>query len=89
MSQETLEFLLWILGGIYLVTVIGLYWFYHFSWKHVIQRQDELTTRAQSSINRGIIAEEHARNLAKSMQKVLDTYKPTLFKEEDDKPIDK
>ena len=89
MSQETLELLLWILGGLYLVTVIGAYLLYHFSWKHGIQHQKEISSRAQSSINRGIIAEEHARNLVKSMQKVLDTYKPTLFKDDSDKPVDK
>lgn len=89
MSAETLELLLWVLGGVYLVTIIGAYMLYHFSWKHVIRHHEELNSRAQSGINRGIIAEEHARNLVKSMQKVLDTYKPTLFKEENDKPVDK
>lgn len=89
MSAETLELLLWVLGGVYLVTVIGAYMLYHFSWKRGVQYQKEINSRAQSSINRGIIAEEHARNLVKSMQKVLDTYKPILFKEDSDKPADK
>lgn len=89
MSQETLELLLWGLGSVYLVTIVTLYLLYHFSWKKIIKYHNELNTRAQSGINRGIIAEEHARNLVKSMQKVLDTYKPTLFKEDSTKPVDK
>lgn len=84
MSQETLELLLWILGGLYLVSVIVVYLLYHFSWKKVSQYREELNNLAQSRINRGTVAEEQARNLVKNMQKVLDTYSPVIFKEDKD-----
>lgn len=89
MSQETLELLLWTLGGLYLVTVIGAYMLYHFSWKKIIKYHNELNTRAQSSINKGILAEEHARNLVKSMRKTIETYENAICKEDSTKPVDK
>lgn len=89
MSAETLELLLWILGGVYLVTIIGAYMLYHFSWKHVIRHHEELNSRAQSSINKGILAEEHARNLIKSMRKTIDIYEKAICKEDTNPPVDK
>lgn len=89
MSQETLELLLWGLGSVYLVTIITLYLLYHFSWKKIIKYHNELNTRAQSSINKGILAEEHARNLVKSMRKTIETYENAICKEDSTKPVDK
>ena len=89
MSQETLELLVWVLGSIYLVTIITLYLLYHFSWKKIIKYHNELNTRAQSSINKGILAEEHARNLVKSMRKTIETYENAICKEDSTKPVDK
>lgn len=89
MSQETLELLVWVLGSVYLVTIITLYLLYHFSWKKIIKHHAELNTRAQSSINKGILAEEHARNLIKSMRKTIDTYEKAIFKEDEKEPVDK
>lgn len=89
MSQETLELLVWVLGGVYLVTIVMLYLLYHFSWKKIIKHHAELNTRAQSSINKGILAEEHARNLIKSMRKTIETYEQAIFKEDSTKPVDK
>ena len=79
MSQETLELLLWGLGSVYLVTIITLYLLYHFSWKKIIKYHNELNTRAQSSINKGILAEEHARNLVKSMRETIETYETVIY----------
>lgn len=78
MSQETLELLVWILGSVYLVTIITLYLLYHFSWKKIIKYHNELNARAQSSINKSILAEEHARNLVKSMRKTIETYEVAI-----------
>lgn len=78
MSQETLELLLWGLGSVYLVTIITLYLLYHFSWKKIIKYHNELNARAQSSINKGILAEEHARNLVKSMRETIETYETAI-----------
>lgn len=78
MSQETLELLVWILGSVYLVTIITLYLLYHFSWKKIIKHHNELNTRAQSSINKGLIAEEHARNLVKSMRETIEKYEVAI-----------
>ncbi len=78
MSQETLELLLWGLGSVYLVTIITLYLLYHFSWKKIIKHHTELNARAQSSINKSIVAEEHARNLIKSMRKTIETYESAI-----------
>lgn len=89
MSQETLELLLWGLGSVYLVTIVTLYLLYHFSWKKIIKYHNELNTRAQSSINKGILAEEHARNLVKSMRKTIETYENAICKEDSTKPVDK
>ena len=89
MSQETLELLLWILGGLYLVSIIVVYLLYHFSWKKVTQYREELNSLAQSRINKGTVAEQQARNLVNNMRKVLDTYQPVIFKEDSDKPVNK
>lgn len=89
MPQETLELLVWALGSVYLVTIITLYLLYHFSWKKIIKHHAELNTRAQSSINKGILAEEHARNLVKSMRKTIETYENAICKEDSTKPVDK
>lgn len=89
MSQETLELLVWVLGSVYLVTIITLYLLYHFSWKKIIKHHAELNTRMQSSINKGILAEEHARNLVKSMRKTIETYEQAIFKEDSTTPVDK
>ena len=89
MSQETLELLLWGLGSVYLVTIVTLYLLYHFSWKKIIKHHNELNTRMQSSINKGILAEEHARNLVKSMRKTIETYEQAICKEDSTKPVDK
>ena len=89
MSQETPELLVWVLGSVYLVTIITLYLLYHFSWKKIIKHHAELNTRAQSSINKGILAEEHARNLIKSMRNTIDTYEKAIFKEDEKEPVDK
>ena len=78
MSQETLELLVWVLGSVYLVTIITLYLLYHFSWKKIIKHHNELNTRAQSSINKGLLAEEHARNLVKSMRETIETYEVAI-----------
>lgn len=78
MSQETLELLVWVLGSVYLVTIITLYLLYHFSWKKIIKHHAELNTRAQTSINKGILAEEHARNLVKSMRETIETYEVAI-----------
>ena len=89
MSQETLELLVWVLGSVYLVTIITLYLLYHFSWKKIIKHHNELNTRMQSSINKGILAEEHARNLIKSMRKTIDIYEKAICKEDTNPPVDK
>ena len=78
MSQETLELLVCVLGSVYLVTIITLYLLYHFSWKKIIKHHNELNTRAQSSINKGLLAEEHARNLVKSMRETIETYEVAI-----------
>lgn len=89
MSQETLELLLLILGVLYVSTVLMAYLFYQIKWKKFISsRQSEFDLAKKQALS-GQLAEEHARNLVKSMRKTIETYEQAICKEDSAKPVDK
>lgn len=89
MSTETLEFLVLFLGCLYVATVVVAYLFYHLKWKKYARTsQSELELAVERAI-KGQIAEEHARNLVKSMRKTIDTYEKAIFKKDTKEPVDK
>lgn len=89
MSQETLEFLLLVLGVLYVSTVLVAYLFYQIKWKKLISsRQSEFDLAKKQALS-GQLAEEHARNLVKSMRKTIETYEQAICKEDSNKPVDK
>ena len=78
MSQETLELLLLVLGVLYVSTVLMAYLFYQIKWKKFISsRQSEFDLAKKQALS-GQIAEDHARNLIKSMRKTIETYESVI-----------
>ena len=78
MSTETLELLLLVLGVLYVSTVLMAYLFYQIKWKKFIgSRQSEFDLAKKQALS-GQIAEDHARNLIKSMRKTIETYESAI-----------
>ena len=79
MSQETLELLLLVLGVLYVSTVLMAYLFYQIKWKKFISsRQSEFDLAKKQALS-GQYAEEHARNLVKSMRETIEIYENAIY----------